>query len=121
MGGQPVSASRRLLAELGVIALRGPPLGELLNEAFGLAAEGLEAELCKILEFIPSENRLLMRVGAPYGRHAGDPAAVSYSGDVTVLAQWRLQGPLAAAVIAVLYFNCILACGVAWSRYRAIR
>jgi len=54
---------QRILAELGVVALRGPPLMELLNEAARLAAEGLEADLCKILEFIPLENRLLMRAG----------------------------------------------------------
>ena len=45
------------------MALRGPALIELLNEAARLAAEGLEAEFCKILEYIPSERRLLMRAG----------------------------------------------------------
>ncbi|HZP98204.1 MAG TPA: histidine kinase dimerization/phosphoacceptor domain -containing protein [Reyranella sp.] len=54
---------QEILAELGVVALRGPPLMELLNEAVRLAADGLEADLCKILEYIPSENRLLMRAG----------------------------------------------------------
>jgi GAF domain-containing protein len=28
-----------------------------------MAAEGLEAELCKILEYLPAENRLLLRAG----------------------------------------------------------
>jgi two-component sensor histidine kinase len=55
---------QEILAELGVVALRGPNLPELLNEAVRLSAEGLEAELCKVLEFIPTENRLLMRAGA---------------------------------------------------------
>jgi two-component sensor histidine kinase len=54
---------QEILAELGVLALRGPILTELLNEAVRLSAEGLEADLCKVLEFIPSENRLLMRAG----------------------------------------------------------
>jgi two-component sensor histidine kinase len=54
---------QEILAELGVVALRGTPFMELLNEAVRLSAEGLEAELCKILEFIPTENRLLMRAG----------------------------------------------------------
>jgi two-component sensor histidine kinase len=31
--------------------------------AVRLAAEGLEAEFCKALEFVPSENRLVMRAG----------------------------------------------------------
>jgi hypothetical protein len=34
---------------------------ELLNETVSLAAEGLQAELCKMLEHIASKNRLLMR------------------------------------------------------------
>ncbi len=54
---------QEILAELGVIALRGTPLKDLLDTAAKLAAEGLEAEFCKILEYIPTENRLLMRAG----------------------------------------------------------
>src|SRR5262245_51577399 len=54
---------QEILAELGVTALKGTPLAELLSEAVRLSAEGLEAEFCKILEYIPSENRLLMRAG----------------------------------------------------------
>jgi hypothetical protein len=34
-----------------------------------LAAEGLEAELCKALEYLPKDNRLLMRAGV--GRDPG--------------------------------------------------
>jgi two-component sensor histidine kinase len=51
------------LAELGVTALKGTPFPELLNAAVRLSAEGLEAQFCKVLEYIPSENRLLMRAG----------------------------------------------------------
>jgi two-component sensor histidine kinase len=51
------------LAELGVTALKGTPFTELLNEAVRLSAEGLEAQFCKVLEYIPSDNRLLMRAG----------------------------------------------------------
>ncbi len=54
---------QEILAELGVLALRGTPLSELLNETTRLAAEGLEADFCKILEYIPSENKMLMRAG----------------------------------------------------------
>jgi two-component sensor histidine kinase len=38
-------------------------LQELLDSAVRMTAEGLEAELCKVLEYIPSENRLLLRAG----------------------------------------------------------
>ena len=54
---------QELLAELGFTALRGTPFVELLNETVRAAAQGLQAEFCKVLEYIPSENRLLMRAG----------------------------------------------------------
>lgn len=54
---------QEILAELGVIALRSTPLEELLAEAVRMAAEGLEAEFSKILEYIPAENRFLLRTG----------------------------------------------------------
>src|SRR6266566_8377456 len=52
-----------ILAELGVTGLKGIPFLELLKETVRLSAEGLEAQFCKALEYIPSENRLLMRAG----------------------------------------------------------
>jgi two-component sensor histidine kinase len=52
-----------ILAELGVLALQGTPFIELLNHTSRLTAEGMEAEFCKILEYIPAENRLLVRAG----------------------------------------------------------
>jgi two-component sensor histidine kinase len=67
---EPVAAALRLrirqqeiLAELGVAALGRITLQELLDSAVRMAAEGLEAELCKVLEYIPTENRLLLRAG----------------------------------------------------------
>jgi two-component sensor histidine kinase len=54
---------QEILAELGVTALKGIPFPELLKETVRLSAEGLEAQFCKALEYIPSENRLLMRAG----------------------------------------------------------
>jgi hypothetical protein len=32
---------------------------------------------------------------------------------------WRVQGTLAAAIIALIYSNWIFACGLTWWRYRA--
>jgi two-component sensor histidine kinase len=54
---------QQLLAELGVIALQGASLDQLLAETARLTAEGLRVEFCKILEHIPASNRLLVRAG----------------------------------------------------------
>jgi two-component sensor histidine kinase len=54
---------QEILAELGVIALQGTPFPELLNRTARFTAEGMEAEFCKVLEYIPAENRLLVRAG----------------------------------------------------------
>jgi len=54
---------QEILAELGVTALTGTPFDDLLKEAVVLSAQGLEAEFCKVLEYIPAQNRLLMRAG----------------------------------------------------------
>lgn len=54
---------QEILAELGVLALQGAVLADLLNETVRLTAEGLEADFCKVLEYIRSENRLLVRAG----------------------------------------------------------
>ena len=51
------------LAELGVVALQGRPFPELLNETVRLTAEGMHAEFCKVLEYLPADNRLLVRAG----------------------------------------------------------
>ncbi len=54
---------QELLSELGVLSLQRTPFADLLNHATRLVADGLNAEFCKVLEFIPSENRLLLRAG----------------------------------------------------------
>ena len=50
---------QEILAELGVIALQGASFDKLLEETARLTAEGLRAEFCKVLEHIPSKDRLL--------------------------------------------------------------
>jgi two-component sensor histidine kinase len=60
---------QEILAELGVVALQGKPFLELLDETVRLTAEGMNAEFCKVLEFIPADNRLLVRAGV--GWHEG--------------------------------------------------
>jgi len=54
---------QELLADLGVTALKGATLDQLLQETVRLTAMGLGAEFCKVLEHIPSSNRLLVRAG----------------------------------------------------------
>jgi two-component sensor histidine kinase len=58
---------QEILAELGVKALQGASFNELLTETARLTAAGLDAEFCKVLEHIPSENRLLVRAGVGWG------------------------------------------------------
>ena len=60
---------QEILAELGVVALQGLPFFELLNETVRLTAEGMNAEFCKVLEYILADNRLLVRAGV--GWHEG--------------------------------------------------
>src|SRR5579871_446954 len=52
-----------LLAELGVLALKGTALPELLEAAAEMVAAGLEAEFSKVLELLPDQKRLLVRSG----------------------------------------------------------
>ncbi|MBM0207213.1 GAF domain-containing protein [Micromonospora sp. STR1s_5] len=54
---------QEMLTELGVLALKGTPFPELLDHTVRAAAEGLKAEFCKVLEFVPSLNRLVVRAG----------------------------------------------------------
>jgi two-component sensor histidine kinase len=54
---------QEILAELGVASLQRTGFSTLLDRTVQMVAEGLQAELSKILEYIPEENRLLMRAG----------------------------------------------------------
>ena len=54
---------QEILAELGVGALQGASFDTLVADTARLTAEGLRTEFCKVLEHIPSENRLLVRAG----------------------------------------------------------
>ena len=60
---------QEILAELGVAALQRKSFLELLNETVRLTAEGMNAEFCKVLEYIPADKRLLVRAGV--GWHEG--------------------------------------------------
>ena len=54
---------QEILAELGVTALQGAAFEQLLADTARLTADGLETEFCKVLEYIASENHLLVRAG----------------------------------------------------------
>ncbi|MGE3916935.1 MAG: sensor histidine kinase [Hyphomicrobiaceae bacterium] len=58
---------QEIISELGVSALKGATFDKLLNDTVRLTAEGLNAELCKILEYLPSSGRLLVRAGIGWG------------------------------------------------------
>src|SRR5262249_46394727 len=71
---------QEILADLGVLALQGRALLELLNETARLTAEGMEAEFCKILEYLPAQNRLLVRAGV--GWHQGIVGVATVGADL---------------------------------------
>src|SRR3984957_4359830 len=54
---------QELLAELGVRALQRTSFTGLLDQTTRRTAEGLNAEHCKVMEYLPAENRLLVRAG----------------------------------------------------------
>src|ERR1700684_4566366 len=54
---------QELLSELGVLALQRTSFTGMLDHTARMTAEGLDAEYCKILEFMPAEDRLLVRAG----------------------------------------------------------
>src|SRR5262245_8484200 len=67
---------QELLAELGVVALKGTSFTELLNRTAKITAEGLGAEYCKVMEYLPAENRFLVRAGVGWGEGAVGHATV---------------------------------------------
>lgn len=58
---------QEILAELGVVALKGAALDELLNQTVLGAAEGLEADFCKVLEYLSDQKEFLVRAGLGWG------------------------------------------------------
>jgi hypothetical protein len=67
---------QEILAELGVLALQGVAFDELLGQTTGLTAEGLEAEFCKVMEYLPGENSFLVRAGVGWGANVIGKAKV---------------------------------------------
>ena len=80
---------QEILAELGVGALQGPGFDQLLADTARLTAEGLRTEFCKVLEYIPTENRLLVRAGV--GWEPGVVGVVSIGADLASPAGFALK------------------------------
>jgi two-component sensor histidine kinase len=58
---------QEILAELGVLALQGVPFPDLMERTTVLTAEGLQADFCKVLKYLPDQKRLLVRAGVGWG------------------------------------------------------
>src|SRR5690348_15736989 len=54
---------QELLADYGVLALKGTPFPQLLHEAAAVVAEGLKAEFAKVLKYLPEQKRFLVCAG----------------------------------------------------------
>lgn len=54
---------QEILAELGVLSLQGIPFAELLDRTARFAAEGLDAEFSKIMEYLPDKGAFVVRAG----------------------------------------------------------
>lgn len=76
----PRIRQQEILAELGVLALQGKVFLKLLDQTARLTAEGMEAEFCKVLEYIPAENRFLVRAGV--GWHEGIVGVATVGADL---------------------------------------
>jgi two-component sensor histidine kinase len=80
---------QELLAELGCLALKGVPLLDLLNHAARLTSEGMGCEAAKVMEYVPAENRLLVRAG--FGWHEGVVGFATVGADLESPAGYALH------------------------------
>jgi GAF domain-containing protein len=80
---------QELLAELGVLALQRTSFIGMLDQTARMTAEGLEAEYCKVMEYIPAENRLLVRAGV--GWEQGIVGSASVGADLASPAGYALR------------------------------
>jgi two-component sensor histidine kinase len=80
---------QELLAELGVLALQRTSFSDMLNHTARMTAEGLGAEYCKVLEYKPAENRLLVCAGV--GWEDGIVGSASVGADLASPAGYALR------------------------------
>ncbi len=67
---------QEILSGLGVMALQGASFDELLSSAARLTAEGLEAEFCKIMQWFPDRQELLVVAGVGWGAEVVGQAVI---------------------------------------------
>ena len=94
MPGRPDELTIRLrqqalLAELGRRALSNLEFEALLEEASRLTALGLNIRFSKVLEYLPDQNRLLVRAGT--GWHEGVVGHVTIGADMDLPAGYALH------------------------------
>jgi GAF domain-containing protein len=78
-----------LLGEFGRSALQTRDIGQILQRATALCAQGLETPLAKVLEYLPDDKRLLVRAGV--GWAPGTIGQVSLGIDMESPAGYALQ------------------------------
>src|ERR1700710_1108342 len=86
-----------LLGDFGRIAMLTRDIAQILQRATELCAQGLEVRFAKVLEFIPAENRLMVRAGvgwapgtigkASLAADIGSPAGYGHQTRTTVTPQ----------------------------------
>ena len=79
---------QRILAGFGLFALGCRGLDELLDAATRLCADGLLTRYCKVLEYLPEQNRFLVRAGV--GWHEGVVGQATIGADLEVTGRLRL-------------------------------
>ena len=72
-----------------MLALQGASFAELLDETARLTAEGLEVEFCKVMEYLPGQNELLVRAGV--GWDAGVIGSARVGADLASPAGFALR------------------------------
>ena len=80
---------QEILAELGVSALQGATFQKLLADTVRLTAEGLRVKFCKVMEYEPHENRLLVQAGV--GWDPGIVGVASLGADLASPAGYALR------------------------------
>src|SRR3954454_22816905 len=80
---------QEILAQLGMAALQGTPFPELIEQTVGLTAEGMQTKFCKVLEYLPAENRFLVRAGI--GWHEGVVGSAKIDADLASPAGFALR------------------------------
>jgi len=80
---------QQILADFGVLALKGTPFPELLDQATRSAAAGLEADFAKVLKYMPEVDRFLVCAGV--GWEPGVVGTATVGADTASPAGYALQ------------------------------